>query len=497
MSKTHRVIVFVFLVILLLLIIALKPHNVTFNNMPGILLISALVTIAFISLFIEHYFTSPTDVIAASFSIVLLLTPMRNTLTNWGVFFDAFYYYSLVILIVAVSAILLLDDTQSGQVLRNRISRVLKYIAVNFGKGKLLYFALFLFTLLFYFDNRSPYFLVLFGYSTFIVLINPRKVILNWPGFRKKTCNEIGEITGVQSKNTFLVKLYDYSDRPHVRTSDLVEFKYLMDDTDRVRRGLILDTYLLNREQWIKVLSNKQIGAMIRTLKTSDITKKNVVYKIERTAVKDFMNRFVGVIIDGSNIMNIRFHYFGKVPVDEGDLLEVQVRSRTVLYQIIQGLTEIEKLEAKNETGFIVGEAVQLGTWDQERKTFDRFGWVPEVNAPVFTAEDIETVESVQDEYIVGKIPGTNYPAILNKKDAISHHLAILGVTGAGKSVFARNLIRQFFDEDTKIICVDFTKEYADKFTDIGVTNIVADDTANEVFVAIDALTAEKSKFPN
>jgi len=497
MSKTHRVIVFVFLVILLLLIIALKPHNVTFNSTLGILLISALVTIAFISLFIEHYFTSPTDVIAASFSIVLLLTPMRNILTNWGVLFDAFYYYSLVILIVAVSAILLLDDTQSEQVLRNRISRVLKYIAVNFGKGKLLYFALFLFTLLFYVDNRSPYFLILFGYSTFIILINPRKVILNWPGFRKKTCNEIGEITGVQSKNTFLVKLYDYADRPPVRTSDLVEFKYLMDDTDRVRRGLILDTYLLNREQWIKVLSNKQIGAMIRTLKTSDITKKNVVYKIEKKTSNDFIERFVGMVIDGSSIANIRFQYCGKASINEGQLLEVKVRSQTVLYQVVQGLTEIERLEAKNETGFIVGEAIQLGTWDSDRKTFDRYGWVPDVNAPVFIATDIAAVHPEDNEYIVGEIPGTNYPAILNKKEAISHHLAILGVTGAGKSVFARNFLRQLLDGETKVICVDFTKEYAGKFMDLGAKNIIDEELANNIFKAIDILILEKSKFLN
>jgi len=71
----------------------------------------------------------------------------------------------------------------------------------------------------------------------------------------------------------------------------------------------------------------------------------------------------------------------------------------------------------------------------------------------------VEDVEIDEDEYQVGQIPNTNYPVILSKKAAISHHTAIIGVTGTGKSTFARNLIRQFLaDEEVKIICIDFTK---------------------------------------
>lgn len=41
-----------------------------------------------------------------------------------------------------------------------------------------------------------------------------------------------------------------------------------------------------------------------------------------------------------------------------------------VFYQIVEGITKIEQLESKNETGFIIGEAIQLGTWNQEKARF-------------------------------------------------------------------------------------------------------------------------------
>ena len=48
-----------------------------------------------------------------------------------------------------------------------------------------------------------------------------------------------------------------------------------------------------------------------------------------------------------------------------------------------------------------------------------------------------------------------------------NHHLAVLGVTGSGKSVFSRNLIRSAIDKGKKIIAVDFTGEYLNKFADL------------------------------
>jgi len=154
-------------------------------------------------------------------------------------------------------------------------------------------------------------------------------------------------------------------------------------------------------------------------------------------------------------------------------------------------------LESKNETGFIVGEAIQLGIWDNEKMAFEKFGWVPDNNTPVYLASRVEDTIISDDEYIVGKIPNTNYPIVINKIDAITHHLGILGVTGCGKSVFVRQLIRKVAEDGTKVICIDFTGEYLNKFSDVSLCKIIEEQQSEVIFDAIDKLDFENAKFPN
>jgi len=54
----------------------------------------------------------------------------------------------------------------------------------------------------------------------------------------------------------------------------------------------------------------------------------------------------------------------------------------------------------------------------------------------------------------------------MDRQAAINCHLAVLGVTGTGKSVFARDLIRRLSAGGMKFIAVDFTGEYKSKLTE-------------------------------
>lgn len=459
------------------------------------LIFTSLLMVSFVTLFLEHWFTKPTDVLAASISILLVLAPLRQELIELGIWYVVFFSYNLVMAIAALLALLLLDSDKSSSNLQNRVSYHLKNFATTFGNGRLLYYALFILTLLFYVDSQSAFFIVLFLYSAAILLVEPKRFVLQLVRNNPSQSDDIGEIFGVQSKNTFLVKLYN--ERKPVRRFDFVEFRYSMEETGTVRKGLIIDNYLLNQQQWVKVLTTPDIANTIGTAPIHDRIEDNVVYKLTPENTEQLLNRFVGLVVDDSTIPRLRFEYGSRVPVAEGMLLEVPVGTDSVLYQIVQGATDIEILESKNEAGFIVGQAAQLGTWNGETLSFDRFGWVPEVSSPVYLANTIEPIDPPESEFLVGHIPETNFPILLNKQDAITHHLAILGVTGSGKSVFARNLIRHFAEDGTKFICVDFTNEYSGKFIDLGVNPLVAPEPSEEMFKAIDAITAEKAKFPN
>ena len=461
-----------------------------------VLIFSALVMLFFVSCFLEHFFTKPTDVLTSSVSILLVLSPLHAQLADWGLWYWVFYCYNAILVVMSLTALLLLEERHSRATLRNRVSDRLKRFSVFFGNGRLLFGALFFLALVFHVDSQSPAFLWLGGFALLALVAEPARFARTAARAANRAEGDIGEIIGVQSKNVFLARLY--RSRESVRRFDLVEFRYSMDEEHRIFKGMIIDNYLLDEQQWVKVLSTEALREALDGEQATDSHRSNVLYKLQPSKQPEFLERFVGVVVERTTIDKLRFEYAGRVPVSEGTLLEVRsIRGEQVLYQIVQGVTEVELLESKNESGYVVGEAVQLGQWNGERCAFDRHGWVPEVNTPVFLAAPISPVKVPKNEFQIGVIPNTNYPVLINLADAISHHVALLGVTGCGKSVFARNLIRHIIADGTKILCVDFTNEYSERFKDKNAGSVIPTGDEQALFNAIDAISLESAKFKN
>ena len=75
---------------------------------------------------------------------------------------------------------------------------------------------------------------------------------------------------------------------------------------------------------------------------------------------------------------------------------------------------------------------------------------------------DLEIERIEYPELQLGVVPGTKLPAVINIQDMISHHIAVLGVTGSGKTFISRKLIKEALKHH-KVICIDFTGEYVQK----------------------------------
>ncbi len=490
MTKGTRLIVFFALAVLLTAIYWHFNGAIFPSDTVGLVIYYSLLMLSFNSLILEHYFTKPTDVLATSIAVLLTISPIRKELVNLGNWYDTLFFFSLSLAALSVTSLTLFDPNKPEDTTKNRISKLLKDFVVRFGSSKVQFFCLFVLTLFFYIDSKSQYFLILFIYSAF-VLLDPWKFIMKIPAFVKPKPQEgIGQIFGVQSKNTFLVKLFDQ--RPSIKIFDFVEFKYSMDEDKGVRKGLILDNYLLNQEQWVKVLVSDEIKKIFGDKIYNSFNDENVVFKITNPEHNDYLEKFVGIVDENSVISTIRFIYNSKNEIFDGQLLEVFIREKKVLYQVVQGVTKIETLEQKNETGYIVGEAIQLGIWRPESGNFEKYGWVPFINSPVYLASPIPVPAIGENEYEIGKIPNSNYPVIIKKDVALTHHTAILGVTGTGKSIFARNLIRQYLkDPNTKVICIDFTDEYNGKFHDLHPVKVIPDEVAEQTFKDIDFIEKE------
>jgi len=236
--------------------------------------------LSFFSLFVEHFFSKPTDVLATTISILLLLVPLKREFSlNLGWYYAYLGYTGLIGVISFISILLFESDKQTG--LKYQISNILKTIAVTLGKTKYQYFVLFLIATLCFVDSNSKYFLILFCFAL-IIITDPWKLIEQiYSSIKPKKTKGIGEIFGVQSKNTFLVKLY--SNVQSVDIFDLVVFRYSLEKYN-IKKGIIVDIYLLNQEQWLKVLVDKSFNKCTLSEKEKKNLEDNVVYQY--TAVR-------------------------------------------------------------------------------------------------------------------------------------------------------------------------------------------------------------------
>jgi len=464
-KRTQLVVFFVFLLFLFLL-----TYLITGSIFPGaetqyLWFYSGLFMVLFSMFFIEPYYSAPTNVIGNSISILLVLVSIRKEFTGAKhVWWEIGAGYSLLMLFISMLAVLLKDKVKSLESWQNYSSELLKKVSVRFGSGKILYSAVFLYFILTYYSIQDIKILSLLLFWWIILVAEPQKLFTSIKNESKKSENSVGEIFGVQSKKIFLAKLFE--DRPSVKKFDMVVFKYSMQDGDELYfYGIVFDSYLLNQEKWIKIL---QLPVYPKKDGPGIYLEKNIVYKKlikEPTEIKKIIDRFVGVIAENSDIGLIKFEYSKQSgDISEGDLLEVSTDNKKVFYQVVNGITEKEALEEKNETGFIRGEAVQIGIWIEGKSGFEKYGWVPAINSIVLKAEtsNIVTPEIKYPEYQIGVIPSTLLPSVLNLHDAVTHHMAILGITGAGKSFIAREIIKQVMVE-TKVVCLDFTGEYLAK----------------------------------
>lgn len=495
MTKGQRILIFASTMVVLFFGYLVFWSDIAAMAEKGVMMMSALIMLAFTILFAEHYFTRPTDVIASTVAILLLLSPMHEPLHEMGAWYWIFWGYNAVLLLVALTSLLIVDSGFSETSLRNRLAQALKIVAVRFGNGKLLWFSLFVLSLFFYVDSQSPLFVIAFGFAAVILLVDPQKAILDVTKRRTTSVEEVGRIFGVQAGPTYLAKRLPGSDS--VTRFDVVGLRPNTATDNAWRLGFVLESYTLNEENWLKILTAPAVAQEIENIVVPERPSVGSVYRLGPAELAPSLSRLVGVVCERSTIERLRFEYAHHAPVQEGDLLEVALDGARVLYQVVEGITGIESLDSKDEAGLIIGEAVQLGVWNAPDRCFDRFGWVPSMGAVVLLAQNIDPPVPAATEFQIGTIPNTAFPVFIDRETAVTHHLAVLGVTGSGKSVFSRNLVRQIAADGTKIICVDFTNEYGRRLSDLIRVPLITGGVAEALFEAVDVIGIELDKFPN
>jgi hypothetical protein len=497
MTKKYRFILFIISITLLIAISLIIESNVT-NLFSSFWFSSGILLLILLSLIDQPHFAKDVNIFVNAITASISLLLINKNEQDW-----IFWIFVSLTAYLAISSYILfwirnnpLNEERKIVQLISRLNRIL-------GKPQTLFSAFFLWGAIKQFGLQSNQMFALFWYWLIFMLLNLPQVAEIISSFFDKQSkiaekNSLGSIFGVQSKNTFMVKLFPVQQRPAIHFFDFVEFRYSVEERSRIRRGMIFDTYWLNEEQWVKIITNDEVDKMLEEIPANEPIGFDVVYKLSIKEDVNYLKRFVGIVDENSVIGKIRFIYNSRIEILAGQLLEVNFNKQKVLYQILEGTTRLEQLVNKNTSGYITGEAIQLGTWQEERYQFEHYGWVPSINTPVYTASDNKDKEIEDGDFIVGYIPDTKYPVVLNVETAITHHMAIIGVTGTGKSVFSRNIIQQYLNMgNIKIIVVDFTGEYSRAFQGFDTDNIISPENEITIYEKFEIINSELEKFPN
>jgi hypothetical protein len=243
--------------------------------------------------------------------------------------------------------------------------------------------------------------------------------------------------------------------------------------------GIVIDERASAEETLVSVaLLNTSVGdaclsgrsLMIR-LNESD--KEQANRELSPNHAED-LKKVVGTVASGTNISQVKFEVFGSPAIGAGSLLGVPSGERTVFYQVFGGVISEEATLRQSNRAFVEGEAEQVGFWDAQRGGFETHDWVANQRSLVRLVDQAFAPPAYNlkpDEMRLGTIPSSLYPVNVCLEDIVLYHTSILGVTGAGKSFLAYDLIESSAQRGVKVVCIDPTGDYQRHLEDAVVIN--------------------------
>lgn len=464
------------LIFLLYVIILFAANYVAFGTLlpssgeAGLWFYTGFASILLGSLLVTPFFTKPVDAISYS-ALAIIVLLLLNSWKSWGLIdrltFAGAFIYSFFVLFLAFLAIITKDSTIQNV---KKISNTCKILSDIFGNQAAI-FSVIIFFAVIVFHRSSPreVFIIVLTWAV-IVVIKPENRISNLIEYLKKIWTTkvlsitIGEIAGFQSPGLVLVR---QTDPKRIKFGTPLIFK---DEHAPLKAGIALDytgrdegLLLRTIEFDVPAVVEDEFLKMIGIMSLNSVSKFNITEQnnqlLESVEMFKRINQFVGVVSHETSVDTLYFEVIQERNLEEGRLVEVSIRGKSVLYQVIDGMTKEEVVYKKNTFGYVRAKAKKIGLWSEDDKKFTPIKWLPKANTPVYL--------KVTDRFIpvknaIGYFEGTNYTvSIKSIDDLVTHNTAILGILGIGKSMLAIELVERIICEGVKVICLDLTNQYA------------------------------------
>jgi uncharacterized protein len=419
---------------------------------------------------VTPYFSKPVDAISYAVASAAALLGAEE-LSKWSEIEKAAYYlvmiYCLLVLVLSFVAIFTRNSKHGWS---ERVSRTSAIFAATFGNHRAIFgLTMLVATFLFHRDSVSQTYLIC-AVCIVGVVARPDEVFTGLVGNLQKIWHgtfapsSFGEIAGIQTPNIYLVR---QSDDTAVTFGKPVAIKITGQQTfaaialDCVGRD---DANLLRCIDANALIQGVAVDPSFATMvdETVALIANDSVASLQLTQASDVCkNRLVGLVAQDTSNDRLYFEVVTTQELLQGLLVQVKVQASVVIYQILDGLTKEEIVHQKNTFGIVKAQAKKIGIWSNEREKFIPSKWLPSLNEPVLLTEQ---PKSSAEEQVIGRFPGGSYPVKLANIDhLVTHHTAILGIVGVGKSMLAIELIERMMVQKIKVICLDLTDQYANE----------------------------------
>ncbi len=425
---------------------------------------SGLLMVVLGSFFIEKHFTKPVDVVANTVAAIVTLLAIEHR--------DHFLFWSFAIcgiIAIAVMAFLsmAIQSFCTGPTYL-AIGRGFFATSTFLGSAKRLFSVVLFLAVFSFFEIPSKGALYILLFWALVVSVEP----LGFPGLVDRCVSiftnsdqRVGKVFKVLGNNLYQIELtHDVVlsadriiqiDTPRNRIV-CVPLSYTTLSDKRLVTAVAVDPRGVGRSDEYVASLTGDVFAESRSVKSIPEEFRTLNALAERANI-------LGVVDDNSDIEELRFRLFANRDLQEGQLVKVLFGEKPVLYQIVNGVTKSTAMQGDEER-YISVIAQLVGVWDGTDCHFESIGWVAEPGSIVFFA-GAETNISLEPigptRAVIGNLPQSNYPIHVEIDDIVTHHAAILGITGSGKTVLAYQLIKKMVERGVKVLVFDVSADYA------------------------------------
>ena len=430
----------------------------------------------------EPYFSSPTDTLSNSISLILVLLAITNRQELNG-------YIEL--LVYAVCMFILSIFHMVVKKYNEKAKRISFWCLKHLGSSKTMFSVVYLVSAFSFFRDNTP---MLFAAIALWICMVPiglvESIIVKFSqlmGIIKE--KDIDSCIGVAIKNSesnlYTISVPKTDEKEKLVSSSRNSVYAVKVDSDSYCLGIEIQRKNLIDSTWISImlLDNAELEITLNDLEDIGINinytenlgtahvlnngkiKQSILEQLKSSTI--FMERddFIGFVLPESNVSTIRFNTckIDETRLTEGTIVKTHIAGSEVLYQVINGITKIASNSVDSEYGYICAVARKLGHYDAGHHEIKHVNWTPKVYEPVYLCKvnrDIDLQEIAKNS--IGRLPGSDMSIpIKNINVLVTHNTAVLGILGVGKSCLTFELIKKIVAAGIKVICLDITNQYA------------------------------------